>query len=181
MVEIAVAHQGGHFPVQAGQPLQSSRVDIGIFATRGQHSSAPSFVSFFHLDNEIRTYAEDGRILAVDYAVAATNRYVDPQLSLAKHWRDEYQYAPDRRPIGWTRHLGDTRESFNLRGERVEETDSLGRATVTRTVNYIPRMSVDNSTTPDLIEVSGDYRIRYHYASDTDFTGEVASRDRASQ
>jgi len=176
--EISVIHHGGRFSVRAGQPLQSSRVDIGVFASNGQLYSAPSFVSFLHLDNEIRTYADDGRILAMDYA-AATNRYVDPRISLAKHWRDEYQYAADRRPVGWTRRLGDTVEHFTLRGERVEELDKLGRATVTRTVNYIPRSSADNSTTPDLIQVDGESRIRYRYASDHDFAGEVVSRERA--
>jgi len=178
-VEVSVMHHGGRFSVRAGQPLQSSRVDIGVFATRGQQVSAPSFVSFFHLNNETRTYADDGRILTMDYTVAATNRYVDPVISLSKHWRDEYQYDEDRQPTGWTRHLGDTVERFNLRGERVEETDKLGRATVTRTVNYIPRSATDNSTAPDLIQVDGDFRIRYRYASDQDRTGEVVSRERA--
>ena len=177
-VEISVVHHGGHFPVQAGQPLQSSRVDIGIFATNGQRYSAPSFVSFLHLDNEIRTYAEDGRILAIDYATASTNRYVDPRISLAKHWRDEYQYTADHRPTGWIRHQGDTIEHFNLRGERVEAADKQGRATITHTVNYILRSSADDSTTPDLIQVDGDTRFHYKYASDQDFTGEVVSRDR---
>ncbi|MEI8244162.1 MAG: hypothetical protein WCI17_12910, partial [bacterium] len=180
-MEISVAHHGGRFPVQAGQPLQTSRVDIGVIASNGQRYSAPSFVSFFHLNNEIRTYADDGRILSVDYATAATNRYVDPVLSLAKHWRDEYQYDADRQPTGWTRHTGDTVERFTLRGERVVEADKQGRATVTRTVNYIPRSSSDNSTPPDLIQVDGDTRIHYRYASDRDFTGEVVRRERATQ
>ena len=179
-VEISVAHHGGKFPVRPGQPLQSSRVDIGVFASNGKRFSTPSFISFFHLNNEIRTYSDDGRILSVDYATASTN-YVDPVISLAKHWRDEYQYDEDHRPTGWTRRQGETVDHFNLRGERIEETDKLGRATVTRSVNYIPRSSSDNTTAPDLIQVDGDLRLHYRYASDTDFTGEVVSRERATQ
>ena len=178
-VEISVVHHGGQFPVQAGQPLQSSRVDIGVFASNGQRYSAPSFVSFFHLDNEIRTYADDGRILAMDYA-AATNRYVDPLLSLAKRWRDEYQYDADGHPTGWTRRRGGQSERFTPRGERVEKTDKLGRATVTRTVNYLPRATAGNPAAPELVQVDGEFRLRYRYASDRDVTGEVVSRERVA-
>ncbi|MEI6210980.1 MAG: hypothetical protein WCR06_05075 [bacterium] len=179
-VEISVAHHGGTFPVRAGQPLQTSRVDIGVIASNGRLYSAPSFVSFFHLNNEIRSYADDGRILTVDYAAAvATNHYVDPVLSMDKHWRDEYLYDEARQPTGWLRRTGDTVERFNMRGERVLETDKQGRPTVTRTVNYIPRSSVDNAMVPDLIQVDGEERIRYRYASERDLTGEVVSRERA--
>lgn len=180
-VELSVAYHGGRFPVRAGQPLQTSRVDIGVIASNGRYYSAPSFISFFHLNNEIRTYADDGRILTMDYAAAiATNRYVDPVLSLAKHWRDEYQYDEARQPTGWTRRTGDTVESFNLRGERVLEKDKLGRPKVTRTINYLPRSSGNNAIAPDLIQVDGEERIRYRYISDRDFTGEVAGRERAA-
>ena len=179
-VELSVAYHGGRFPVRAGQPLQSSRVDIGVFATRGQQYTAPAFVSFFHLNNEARTYADDGRILTMDYTVAATNRYVDPVISLPKCWRDEYQYDEDRQPTGWTRRLDDTIQRFTMRGERVEQTDALGRATVTRTVNYIPRSATDNSVAPDLIQVDGEFRIQYRYVSDRDLTGMIVSRERVS-
>ncbi|MFZ4397854.1 MAG: tetratricopeptide repeat protein [Kiritimatiellia bacterium] len=179
-VELSVAHHGGTFPVRAGQPLQTSRVDIGVIASNGRQYSAPSFVSFFHLNNEIRSYADDGRILTVDYAAAVvTNRYVDPVLSMDKHWRDEYLYDEARQPTGWLRRTGDTVERFSMRGERVLETDKQGRPTVTRTVNYIPRSSVDNAMVPDLIQVDGEERIRYRYASERDLTGEVVSRERA--
>ena len=177
-LEISVTYPGGRFPSVAGQPLQSSRVDIGIIASRGSHYSAPSFVSFFYLNNELRTYAADGRILTMDYAAASTN-YVDPVLSYAKHWRDEYQYNADKHPIGWIRRQGGTVEHFTLRGECAEQTDALGRALVTHTVNYIPRSSVDDSGAPDLIQVNGETRRQYRYATDQDFLGEVVSQERA--
>lgn len=179
-MEVTVTHHGGRFPVRTGEPLQTSRVDIGVFATDGQRASAPSFLSFVHLNNEIRTYADDGRILVMDYASAATNRYVDPMLSLAKRWRDEYQYDADQKPTGWIRHTSGQIERFNTRGERIEQTDSQGRPTVTRTVNYLPRLSAENTTPPDWIQVEGDYRINYRYASAQDRTGTVASRERVS-
>jgi YD repeat-containing protein len=179
LAEIDVIHHGGRFPAREGQPLLTSRVDVGVFACRGDRCSAPSFISFFHLNNEIRSYADDGRLLSVDYAAAATNRYVDPLLSLAKHWRDEYQYDADGHLTGWTRRTGSQVERFNARGERVEETDARGRPLVTRTVNYITRSAANNATAPDLVQVDGEVRLRYRYASDQDLTGEVASRERA--
>jgi hypothetical protein len=176
-VEISVAHPGGRFPAVPGQPLLASRLDVGVFATNGRQHSAPSFVSFFALDNERRRYADDGRILSVDYAVAATN-YVDPVLSLPKHWRDEYRYDAEKRLTGWTRRRGDVSEDFSPRGERVEQADALGRPTVTRTVSYIPRSTPGGSAAPDLVQVDGGFRVRYRYTSDADFTGEVAGRER---
>ena len=176
--EISVAYHGGRFPVAPGLPLQSSRVDIGVFATNGRLYSAPSFVSFLHLDNEVRAYSEDGRILSIDYSAAATNHYVDPLISCAKNWRDEYQYDADKRLTGWTRRRGGISEAFNPRGERVEQTDRRGRATVTRTVSYLPRSTPNNGQAPTLVQVDGDWRIRYRYRSDQDPVGEIVGRER---
>jgi hypothetical protein len=176
--EISVAYHAARFPVEPGQPLQSSRVDIGVFATNGRLWSAPSFVSFLHLANEVRTYSDDGRILSIDYAAASTNRYVDPFLSYNKHWRDDYQYDADKRLTGWTRWRGALSEPFNTRGERVEQTDRLGRPSVTRTVSYLPRSTPNSVQAPDLVQVDGDWRIRYRYRSDQDRIGEIAGRER---
>lgn len=179
--EISVAYHAARFPVEPGRPLQSSRVDIGVFATNGRLWSAPSFVSFLHLANEVRTYSDDGRILSIDYAAASTNRYVDPILSYNKHWRDDYQYDADQRLTGWTRWRGTLSEPFNTRGERVEQTDRLGRPSVTRAVSYLPRSTPNSAQTPDLVQVDGDWRIRYRYGSNRDRIGEVAGRERIGQ
>jgi len=178
-VELSVTYHGGRFPAHPGQPLQTSRVDIGVFASNGTLYSAPSFISFFHLNNEIRTYSDDGRILSVDYNVA-TNRYVDPVISRTKAWRDDYQYDTDHQLTGWTRHQGDRIEQFNPRGERIEATDKLGRPTTTRAVQYIPRSFANNASVPELIEIDSDTRIHYRYKSDHDLTGEVSSREKVN-
>ena len=65
-VEIKVAYHGRR-PIEAGSPMASNRVDIGVFVTNGVHSSAPAIVSINTLDCERRTYSTDGRILEVDY------------------------------------------------------------------------------------------------------------------
>ncbi|MFO0968044.1 MAG: hypothetical protein U0793_21015 [Gemmataceae bacterium] len=41
-------------PIAPGHPLESNRVDIGVFVN-GHYFSAPAFITFFSLDNEART------------------------------------------------------------------------------------------------------------------------------
>lgn len=74
--------------------IHSSRVDIALVASNGEHYSAPAFLTYFFLPNEKRTYGEDDRIMKVDYA-SCTNKYVDPTISLPKPWVDEYEYGED--------------------------------------------------------------------------------------
>jgi len=54
-------------PIVKGSTMASTRVDIGVFAYNGTYYSPPSFITFFSLDNEARTYGADGRILEIGY------------------------------------------------------------------------------------------------------------------
>lgn len=49
-------------PVLPGSLMESNRVDIGVIAHNGSHYTAPSFITWFFLDNEDRSYDEKGRI-----------------------------------------------------------------------------------------------------------------------
>lgn len=64
-------------PVSAGSPMESNRVDIGVFAHNGARYSAPSFVTWFFPDCEDRIYDEKGRIRQVSYM----NGDIDPQVT----------------------------------------------------------------------------------------------------
>jgi len=65
-------------PVAEGAELESNRVDIGVFAHNGAYYSAPAFLTFLSLDNEHRTYSDDGRILEIQYgAYSADLRVAD--------------------------------------------------------------------------------------------------------
>jgi hypothetical protein len=173
-VAITVAYHEA-FAVEPGNPLRSSRVDIGAFAFNGKHYSAPAFVTFHYLRNELRRYGDDGRILSVDYGAAAS-RYTDPSLSLARHWRDTYSYTPAGKMTGWTRQRGDLTDRFTADGLLIEKTDPRGRAITARTVRYLPRQTAgDNTRAPDLIQVNSDIRATYRYADDQDLIGEIAS------
>jgi hypothetical protein len=54
-------------PIAPGSPLESNRVDIGVFAHSGSHDSAPGFITFYTLDSECRTYDAQGRIVEIAY------------------------------------------------------------------------------------------------------------------
>ena len=60
-------------PVAEGSPMESNRVDIGVFAHNGKYYSAPGLVTFFYLDDEARTYGDDGRALEIGYGLGTTD------------------------------------------------------------------------------------------------------------
>ncbi|MFH0937783.1 MAG: hypothetical protein V1899_00630 [Planctomycetota bacterium] len=59
-------------PIAPGSPLESNRVDIGVFAHNGMYYSAPAFITLVSLDHEARTYDTDGRILEIGYSMGET-------------------------------------------------------------------------------------------------------------
>ena len=77
LVEIQVGWQPRR-PIAPGATLESSRVDIGVFARTARAWSAPAFVCVFTFDNEARTYESDGRLVDIGYdAGDATLRPAD--------------------------------------------------------------------------------------------------------
>ena len=54
-------------PIAPEADLASNRVDIGVFAHNGSYFSAPAFVTFFTLDNEMRTYDDQKRLIEIWY------------------------------------------------------------------------------------------------------------------
>ena len=127
-------------PVRPGSSMESNRVDIGVFAHNGKHYSAPGFVSFFTLDNEVRRYNEKKQIQSVQYSDRnAGGNYSDPLIALAKNWRDEYKYDAAGQLVGWTRHRSGSMEDFTPQGELIKTRDDRGRALVTRPVQYVAK------------------------------------------
>jgi hypothetical protein len=64
-------------PVSPGSPMESNRIDIGVFANNGARYSAPSFITWFFPDCEDRIYDEKGRLRLVSYL----NGDIDPQVT----------------------------------------------------------------------------------------------------
>jgi hypothetical protein len=152
-VEIVVPYHG-RSPIADDPQRDSIRVDIGAFVHNGTYYSAPAFVSLCYAQREQRTYDEQQRLQAVDYAAPALqDRYIDPVWELLKDWRDEYRYGDDGRLLGWTRTRGKDREEFTPEGRLVLAQDELGQPQKTIAVRYL---SVQRSTTdpPELIQQS---------------------------
>ncbi|MDD5706883.1 MAG: hypothetical protein PHR35_13245 [Kiritimatiellae bacterium] len=171
IVEIEVDYHGGNFLVASNSPMRSSRVELALCVDNGVYFSPPALVTFYYLNNEIRQYASDGRIMSVDYAAAA-GHYVDPYLSLPRRWRDLYLYDARRRLTGWTRHRGEVVEAFTADGARVLSRDALNRPAEARLVSYLPRATVStNDALPEVVQVDGVETYKYRYDSDEDTIG----------
>lgn len=147
VVELLVPYHE-RMPIDAGNEMESNRVDIAAFVHNGAYYSAPAFVTFFYLDNEKRTYDQQKRIRVMDYADAQKSlNYVDPMIDLPKDWRDEYQYDASGTLLGWTRIRGNAKEQFTAAGLLVTKQDAAGKPVETKRVTYIakPRQNLGPS------------------------------------
>ena len=84
VAEITVAWHDRR-PVSPGSPLESNRVDIGVFVHNGTHYSAPGFVTFHTLDREARTYNKDGKLLEIAHGMGETEIRVTDWAKLLSH------------------------------------------------------------------------------------------------
>ena len=151
VVDVEIDYQGPVFGTPFG--VQSSRVDIALVADDGLYFSPAAFFSCFFLNNEVRRYSEDRRILSVDYAAAAEN-YVDPQVSLRKDWCDLYTYDADGHMSGWTRMRKDQDPvAYTAAGERIVKLSPDGTPLETAKPKYSPKTieSIDGPV-PALVE-----------------------------
>lgn len=165
--EIVVAYQSRR-PVLPGSPLESNRVDIGVFTHNGAYYSAPSFVSVLYLDSETRVY--DGkRIQSVEYkSQARGGNYADPLIAYMKDWKDEYHYDEQGRLLGWTRTMPDGKKTEITRdGLAVVSRDDKGRVREAAVVRYAAQQA-GPAKAPTLEPVVGAEKFVYEYASDDD-------------
>lgn len=122
-------------PIQPGSALESSRVDIAVFAHNGVYYSAPSTVSFMFPENESRVYDDQKRIVSVDYRGSIGN-YVDPALVAERLWKDDYHYDSSGKLTGWTRSRGRKEEEFNAEGQLLVPSKVKGDPPVATPVVY---------------------------------------------
>lgn len=113
-------------PVPGRSDIQSTRVDIGVFARSGPYDSAPSFVSILLPQHEKRRYGIDQKgdmkIRSLDRRVLRGG-YADPVVFPESHWRDLYRYNAEGVLQGWDRQLGnDEWISFDATGQKFTPT-----------------------------------------------------------
>lgn len=169
--------------IRPDSPIESNRVDIGVFAHNGVAWSAPAFITWYFLDNEDREYDKDGRILSVAYHGGIdVGNYADPLIQTPKSWKDTYHYSEDGRPTGWTRKRGagaDTHiEEFTPEGGLIIEKDDQGRPAAIRVPRYIG-VRMDSKPLPSLVQQESDEVFRYVYANDEDRIGKLLPPERS--
>lgn len=141
--EIEIDYHGPDFDTPFG--VRSSRVDIALVSDNGTHYSPAAIFTCLFLNNEVRTYSDDKRILSVDY-VSRAEKYVDPYVSLRKDWRDLYTYDDKNNVKGWTRiREGKDPVAYAANGERIVKIGKDG--TPEQTVK--PSYSVLEVESPD--------------------------------
>jgi len=154
------------FEISEQVPLTSSRVDIGVFAGNGVHDSAPAILSWYFPPEETRTYepGPDGamRITAIDHIdPEKAKTYADPMLIARADWRDEYHYAPDGAPAGWTRIREGREDSFTPEGLRILTRDAAGNPATIEEVAYPLRrapeggLAVEELSTGRILDYAG--------------------------
>lgn len=108
-----------------GQGLETSRVDIGVFAWNGRSDSAPAIISISFPTHQARTYeAPPGgaaRLISVDYDAKGRGVYYDPRLHWSAPWVDRFKYASDGMLEGWTRTTGSEEEEFDATGKPIDD------------------------------------------------------------
>lgn len=175
LMTLTVAYQPPYrAPAGDGKSIATFRVDIGVIAEADGEYSLPAIISFCFLGNEQRVYGEDGKIRSIDYTRAQTG-YADPLLSVARNWKDVYQYDAQGRFTGWQRlRGGQPEEAFTAYGHLIATRDALGRAHTAHVVRYLPRHignSSENEDLPDLAQLDDNVEVTYRYASGEDRVG----------
>ncbi len=171
--------------IHPDSPIESNRVDIGLFANNGKNWSAPAFITWYFLDNEEREYDDKKRILSVEYHGGTDEgNYVDPLIQIAKTWKDTYHYTEAGEMIGWTRSRGvgpeQKNEEFTRDGFLVLKKDDLGRAVVACGVQYEPQ-PVEGKPFPTVGQTTRDDLFRYSYEGPQDKLGKITSQEIKSQ
>ena len=120
------------------------RIDVACFAkTTDTEWGAPSFISFFPIPQESRTYRSDGQIESIDYS-NPEGVYSDPAVSLPRHWKDTYSYDDTGKLLGWTRsYNGKDTAAFTAAGDRIVGRNADGSPAKAVHVKYVPRSTND--------------------------------------
>jgi hypothetical protein len=113
---ITIAWHDGFSTASGSLSRETSRVDIGVFASNGVADSAPAFVSVSFPTHQERLYgpAEEGgawRLLSIGYDALGRDAYYDPELHWYAFWRDEAIYDEKGKRIAWRRSTSDGEES----------------------------------------------------------------------
>lgn len=116
-------------PRPAPGGVDSTRIDVAVFADAGAGAGPPAFFSVHFPQDRILEIDADGALQAIDHLQVEDGApYVDPVLYPLRGWRDVFRRAPDGAVLGWTRMTPDgAQEDFDRFGNRVLTRDAAGR------------------------------------------------------
>ena len=131
-------------PVPGLSNILSDRVDIGVFASIGDHDSMPGLISVLLPHHETRAYGTgpDGepRIESRDFRLPEEG-YADPLLFPRADWRDVYRYDASGRLAGWDRETPDGPLRFDAAGRLITGTGPVPvRHVIDRPEGEAPRL-----------------------------------------
>ena len=121
IAEITVAYHDRR-PIAPWSPLESNRVDIGVFVHNGTHWSAPSFVTFHTLDRDARVYNRDSKILEIAHGMG------EAELRVADWAKLVQQVGKDEglsRLLEIDQKRRDTLLEWGARQQKMQETTTL--------------------------------------------------------
>jgi hypothetical protein len=128
-------------PIAPGSPMESSRVDIALFADNGRVASVPAFFTFVALEDEehqenrvrhgVTTTLKVKDKKTGEVKEVTRRNYVDPRLSTPKNWTDTYDAEG-----GWIRTEGKKETAFTPEGWMITARDDRKRPLKAVTVTY---------------------------------------------
>lgn len=91
--------------------IETSRVDVGLFASTGREQSAPAVLSVLFPAHQKRTYGRSNtgglRLAKVDYDAMGRGAYFDPRLYWSAAWTDTAVYNTRGSLTAWERRFSD--------------------------------------------------------------------------
>jgi hypothetical protein len=127
VAEITVAWHDRR-PVTPGSPLESNRVDLGVFVHNGTYYSAPGFITVCTLDREARVYNKEGKLLSIAHGMGETEMRV-------KDWAKILNAAGDRANVDLLAINAKRMAEARLLGIRYQELTEAVRAAETKLKN----------------------------------------------
>lgn len=118
-------HDPFEVALEAGRSIETSRVDIGVFALAGGQASLPATLSVHFPAHQRRRYnvapGQQPRLISIDYAGDGSSRYVDPTLYWRADWTDTAIRDDHGALIGWQREAGDRQFKLSADGVSLSE------------------------------------------------------------
>jgi len=79
-----------HMPMITATGIRSHRVDLGVFASNGVSTSAPAFITFYMLPNEVRSHDAQGRVREIFYEAPNPDMGLPPSTTDLR-WLEVFQ------------------------------------------------------------------------------------------